>query len=186
MPSRGWVDRGLSDHSIFTSSELCAILDAVSLVCQRGVNSVIICNSNPALQSISAVKHTQTLVVQQSLSFDIPKPVCQIFMDVRSCKEICSLSLRYYLSRVHSAALFPIWRRRDKEMPFSVTINHYESPRRNKYIYRRQGLTEAQCRFHTPATWLPPSWQAAWKERLISLNCQFCRAQLSVQLNTIA
>lgn len=134
------VGLGLSDHSIFTSSELCAILDAVSLVCQRGVNSVIICNSNPALQSISAVKHTQTLVVQQSLSFDIPKPVCQIFMDVRSCKEICSLSLHYYLSRVHSAALFPIWRRRDKEMPFSVTINHYESPCRNKYIYRRQGL----------------------------------------------
>ncbi len=68
-PPGGWVGRRLHDHSSSTLCELYAILDAVSLVCQRGVNAVIICDSKPALQSLSAVHPTHPQVVQQILSF---------------------------------------------------------------------------------------------------------------------
>ncbi len=56
-------------HSSSMFCELYAILDAVSLVCQRGVNAVVICDSKPALQSLSAARPTHLIVVQQILSF---------------------------------------------------------------------------------------------------------------------
>ncbi len=68
-PPGGGVGRRLRDHSSSTFCELYAILDAVSLVCQRGVNAVIICDSQPALQSLSAVTPTHILVVHQILCF---------------------------------------------------------------------------------------------------------------------
>ncbi len=68
-PPGGWVGRRLGDHSSSTLCELYAILDAVSLVCQRGVNAVVICDSKPALQSLSAARPTHLIVVQQILSF---------------------------------------------------------------------------------------------------------------------
>ncbi len=64
----GWVGRRLRDHSSSTLCELYAILDAVSLICQREVNSAIICASKPALQSLSAVQPTHPRVVQHILS----------------------------------------------------------------------------------------------------------------------
>ncbi len=68
-PPGGWTGRRLHDHYSSTLRELYAILDAVSLVCQRGVNAVNICDSKPALQSLSAVHPTHPQVVQQILSF---------------------------------------------------------------------------------------------------------------------
>ncbi len=65
----GWVGRRLHDHSSSTMCELCAILDDISLVCQGGVNAVIICDSKPALQSLSPDYPTHPQVVQQILSF---------------------------------------------------------------------------------------------------------------------
>ncbi len=49
--------------------ELYALLDAVSLVCQWGVNAAIICDSKPAIQSLSAVQPTHPQVLQQIMSF---------------------------------------------------------------------------------------------------------------------
>ncbi len=68
-PSGGWVGRRLHDHTSFTLCELYAILAAVSLVCQRGVNAAIICDSKPALLSVSTVHPTHPQVVLQILSF---------------------------------------------------------------------------------------------------------------------
>ncbi len=45
------------------------ILDAVSLVCQGGVYAAIICDSKPALQSLTVVYPIYLSVVQQILSF---------------------------------------------------------------------------------------------------------------------
>ncbi len=64
-----WVGRRFCDYSSSALCELYAILDAVSLVCQSEVNAAIICDSKPALQSLSAVQPTHPLVVQQILSY---------------------------------------------------------------------------------------------------------------------
>ncbi len=61
--------RRLRDHSSSTLCELCAIIDAVSLVCQRGVNVAIISESKPDLQFLSSVQPTHPQVVQLILSF---------------------------------------------------------------------------------------------------------------------
>ncbi len=161
----GWVGRRLRDHSSSTLCELYALLDAVSFVCQRGVNAAIICDSKPVLQSLSIVQATHPQVVQQIMSFlslTNARKVCVKFVWVpsyvglchnatadRLAKEACRLPLRgdepplflpCYLSRVCSVAFLPAWRRRDAERPHSVTINHYESVCRHKYSYRRRGL----------------------------------------------
>ncbi|RUM30837.1 MAG: hypothetical protein DSY42_03735, partial [Aquifex sp.] len=164
-PAGGWVGRRLRDHSSSTLCELYAILDAVSLTCQRGVNAVIICDSKPALQSLSSVQPTHSTVVQQILSFLallshrnltvkflwVPSHVGLRHNETvdRLAKEACllplrgverTLSLTCCLSRVRSATLVPVRRRREAERPHSVSINHYESVCCNKYSYRRQGL----------------------------------------------
>ncbi len=164
-PPGGWVGHRLHDHSSSTLCELYAILDAVSLVCQRGVNAVIICDSKPALQSLSAVHPTHPQVVQQILSFLslmnarklhvkflwVSSHVCVPHNATadRLAKEACRLpprgdgrplSLPCHLSRVRSAVFLPTRRRRDAERPHSVTITHYESVCRHKYCYRRRGL----------------------------------------------
>ncbi len=68
-PPSGWVGRRFRNHSSSTLCELYAILDAVSLVCQRGANAANICDSKPALQSLSAVQPTHPLVVQHIQSY---------------------------------------------------------------------------------------------------------------------
>ncbi len=145
--------------------ELYAILDAISLVCQRGVNVVIICDSKPAIQSLSAVHPTHLQVVLQNLYFlplmNAHKLHINFFLVPshvglshnatadRLAKEACRLpsrgdarplSLSCYLSRVRSVAFLPTRRRRDTEKPHSVTINHYEAVCRQEYSCRRRGL----------------------------------------------
>ena len=46
-----------------------AILDAVTVICQRGVNGVNVCDSKPGVQSLSSVQPTHYTVVHQILSF---------------------------------------------------------------------------------------------------------------------
>ncbi len=52
------VGRRLREHSSSMLCEVHAILNAVSLICQSGVNVVIICDSKPALQPLSAGQPT--------------------------------------------------------------------------------------------------------------------------------
>ena len=161
----GTTVRRLRDHSSSTLCELYAILDAVSLTCQKGVNAVIICDSKPALQSLSSIQPTHSTVVQRILSCMallshrnltihfvwVPSHVGLRHNETvdRLAKEACRLpprdagrplSMTCYLSRVRSAALLPVLRRRERERPLSVSIPRYVSVCRSKYTYRRQGL----------------------------------------------
>ena len=68
-PENGRVGRRLPDRSNSTLCELYAILDAVSLICQRGVNAIIICDSKLALQSLSCVGSTNFIIVQRIVSY---------------------------------------------------------------------------------------------------------------------
>ncbi len=152
-----WVDRLLFDHSSSTVCELYATIDAVSFICQRGVIAASICDSKPALQSLSAVQSTHLLIVRQILSFLTLMSARYLFVKFisipshiglrhnatadRLAKEACGLphpfhrlplSLSCYLSKVRSAVLLCVQGRRDAERPFHV-ISHYESVCRHKY-----------------------------------------------------
>ncbi len=164
-PDRGLVGCRLRDHSSSTLCEVHAILDAVSLACQRGVNAVIVCDSKPALQSLSSIRPVYSTVVLQIILFLsllrhrdltilfawVPSHVGLRHNEIvdRLAKEACllpppvagrPLSLTCCLSRVRTAAFFPVQRRREAERHHSITINHYESACRDKYSYRRHGL----------------------------------------------
>ncbi len=91
-PPGGWVGRRLREHSSSTLCELYALLDTVNLVCQREVNAAIICDSKPAIQSLSAVQPTHPQVVQQILSFLSlmnARKVCVKFVWVTSHVGLC-------------------------------------------------------------------------------------------------
>ncbi len=160
-----WGGRLLHDHSSSTLCELYAILDAVSIVCHRRVNAVVICDSKPALQSLYAVHPTHPQVVRQILSFLylmnarklhvkflwVPSHVGLLHnttadsLAMKACHlpphgDERPLSLPWYLSRIRSAAFLPARRRKNTKRPYSVTINQYESVCGHKYSYRRRGL----------------------------------------------
>ena len=203
-PDRGWVGRRLRDHSSSTLCELYAILDAVSLACQRGVNAVIVCDSKPALQSLSSVRPVHSTVVLQILSFLslmrrrdltilfswVPSHVGLRHNEVvdRLAKEACllpppvagrPLSLTCCLSRVRSAAFFPVQRRREAERHHSVTIAHYESVCRHKYSYRRHGLMVRRHNVVSARLRLGyrPPWQVAGMEGEPPFaDCRLCCA----------
>ncbi len=129
----GWVGRRLQNHSSSTLCELCAILEFVSLICQTGVNTVVICDCKLVLQFLSAVQPTHLLFIQQILSFLTLKSVrglCVKFIWIpshvglrhnvtadRLAKEASPrphrgdgrpLSIPCYLPRVRSAVLRPV------------------------------------------------------------------------------
>ena len=206
-PPGGWVGRRLRDHSSSTLCELHAILDAISLVSRRGVSAVIICDSKPALQSLSAVHPTHVLVVQQILSFLslfssrnlsvrfvwIPSHVGlhhNATVD-RLAKEACRLprrddgrplSLPCYLGRIRAAAFLPGQRRRAAERPSSVTITHYKAVCRSTYTYRRRGLMVRRhnvvcARLHLGYR---PPWQVAGVVgEPAYAACRLCHAPLA-------
>lgn len=207
--------QGVGSAAVFTTilvphCELHAILDAISLVSQRGVNAVIICDSKPALQSLSATHPTHVLVVQRILSFLsllsarnlsvtfvwIPSHVGlhhNATVD-RLAKEACRLprrgdgrplSLPCYLGRIRSAAFLPGQRRRNAERPSIVTINHYESVCLSLYAYRRRGLMVRRHNVVSARLCLGyrPPWQVAGEEgEPTYAACRLCHAPLA---NTI-
>ena len=170
----------------------------------------MVCDSKPALQSLSAVCPTHILVTQQILSLlslGATQGLCIKFIWIpshvgvrhnatvdRLAKEACCLpfhadglplSLPCYLSKVRSAALLPDQRRRENERPHSVTIQHYESVCRHKYTYRRRGLMVRRHNVVSARLRLGfrPPWQIAGVEGEPSYtDCRLCRAPLS---NTI-
>ncbi len=66
------LPRGLDGYLASRQLQLCelhAILHAFSLICQRGVNDIVICFSKHVLQCLSAVKPTRLVTLLQILSF---------------------------------------------------------------------------------------------------------------------
>ncbi len=201
------TEGGLIAASVTTPVQHCelyAILDAVSLACQRGVNAVIVCDSKPALQSLSSARPVHSTVVLQILSFLslmrrrdlnilfswVPPHVGLRHNEVidRLAKEACllpppvdgrPLSLTCCLSRVPSAAFFPVQRRREEERHHSVTIAHYESVCRDKYSYRRHGLMVLRHNVVSARLRLGyrPPWQVAGMEGEPPFaECRLCYA----------
>lgn len=171
---------------------------------------MIICDSKPALQSLSALHPTHVPVVQQILSFLSLLPARGLSVKFiwipshiglhhnttvdRLAKEACCLprrddgrplSLPCYLGRVRSAAFLPGQRRRDIERPYNVTITHYESVCRSPYAYRRRGLMVRRHNVVSARLRLGyrPPWQIAGVEGEPNYAaCRLCHAPLS---NTI-
>ena len=71
LPPGGWVGSRLPDSSCSTFCELYGILDAVSLLSQRGLSGVVIilCDSKSALLALSSAKPTCPHVVLRIISF---------------------------------------------------------------------------------------------------------------------
>ena len=206
-PPGGWVGRRLRDYSSSTLCELYAILDAVSLVCQRGVHAVIVCDSKPALQSLSSVRPAHSPVVLRILSFLsllrhpdltvlfvwVPSHVGLRYNEVvdRLAKEACllpppvagrPLSLSCCLSRVRSAAFFPVQRRRAAEQPHSISITHYDAVCRGDYSYRLHGLMVRRHNVVSARLRLGyrPPWQVAGVDGDPAFTeCRLCHAPRS-------
>ena len=206
-PQGHWVGRRLRDHSSSTLCELHAILDAVSIICQRGVNAAIVCDSKPALQSLSSLKPSHFIIVKQILSFLsllsqrqltvkfvwVPSHIGLKHNDTvdRLAKEACRLpprgagcplSLTCYINLVRSAAFHPLRRRRDAERPQSVSINHYESVCQRPYSYRRKGLMVRRHNVVSARLRLGyrPPWRIAGVEGEPSYaECRLCGAPRS-------
>ena len=163
-PPNGWVGRRLPDFSSSTYCELYGILHAVSLICQRGIKALVICDSKSALQALSSPRPCSAVVIrilsflalmsQRALVVKflwIPSHIGISYSDTvdRLAKAACRLprriagpspSLSCYLARVRIASFLSTSQRRDRQRALSVSIHHYDSFRHHRYKYRRRGL----------------------------------------------
>ncbi|KAG0720142.1 Gag-Pol polyprotein [Chionoecetes opilio] len=163
-PEGGWVGRRLPNLSSSTYCELQGLLLAVSLLCQRRLNGVVMCDSQSALQAISSPQPTHRCLVHQillqlvaardnSLTIRflwIPSHVGIAANDKVDllAKTVCSLplpdgatpSLLCFKQLIHSAALLPTLHRTNAERAQSVSIQHYDHFRLTPPKYRRRGL----------------------------------------------
>ena len=164
-PPGGWVGRRLPNSSSSTYCELYGVLDAVSLLCQRGISGAVICDSQSALQALSSSHPAYRSVVHRILCFLalmcergltaqfiwIPSHIgirCSNMVDSLA-KAACALpaaalppspSLACCLKRVRVAAFMDTSHRRDQQRPASISIQHYDAFRHHRYKYRRRGL----------------------------------------------
>ena len=67
-PEEGWVGRRLPAHSSSTFSELHGVLDAVSLLCQRSLNGVVICDSQATLHTLTSASRVCRHLVNRILT----------------------------------------------------------------------------------------------------------------------
>ncbi|XP_063858328.1 uncharacterized protein LOC135099751 [Scylla paramamosain] len=164
-PAEGWVGRRLPAQSSSTFCELHGILDAVSLLCERRLNGVVICDSQAALHALSspnpvcrhlvnriltalALAHDRLLVIR---FLWIPSHVSLAYNDTvdRLAKAACGLpacdagpapSLRCLRTRIRAAFLLFTADRTADQRAASVTIQHYDAFRHHRFKYRRRGL----------------------------------------------
>ncbi|KAG0714003.1 hypothetical protein GWK47_014959 [Chionoecetes opilio] len=163
-PPDGWVGRRLPVSASSTFCELYGILDAVSLLSQRGLNGLVICDSQSALQALSSPKPTCHLVSRilsflslvrlralQIIFLWIPSHVGILYSDTVDgiAKAACSLPLRdagpspslsCYLLRVNTHTYVSTLHHRARQRANSVSIQHYDAFRQHRYKYRRRGL----------------------------------------------
>ncbi len=161
----GWIDRRLPDFSSSTYCELNGLLDAVTLLTERRLNGVIICDSKSALLALFSSRPTYDHVVQDILcrlanasdnslvvSFlRVPSHVGLAGNDTVDglAKAACTLDLpavrapisyRCYKHILFSAIHALTVTRRDAERANSVSIQHYDSFIDVPHKYCRHGL----------------------------------------------
>ena len=190
-PPGGWVGRRLPDSSSSTFCELYGILDAVSLLSQRGLSGVVICDSKSALLALSSAKPTCRQVVLRILSFLallqgrdlkvkflwIPSHIGLAHSDTvdAMAKAACRLdprdagpspSLSCYISRIRAAAFLPTTHLTDHQRVGSVSIRHYDAFRCHRFKYRRRGLVVRRHNVVSARLRLGyrPVWQVAGDE----------------------
>jgi len=163
-PEGGWLGRRLPNASSSTYCELQALLLAVTLLCQRRLNGVVMCDSQSALQAISSPQPTHRSLIHQILHQLVAAQehsLCLRFLWIPShvgidandrvdllAKSACELplpdgatpSLSSYKRAIHSAALLPTLHRMDAERGQSVSIQHYDHFRLSPPRYRQHGL----------------------------------------------
>jgi len=160
-----WLGRRLPDSSSSTFCELNGLLDAVTLIVQRKVNGVIICDSKSALLALSSPRPVCARVVQEiryqlAIAHDssliaslvwTPSHIGLAGNDTVDClaKAACALdlddanaapSLQCYKKIIYSAAHNVTVLRRDAERASSVSIQHHDHFLHYRYKYRRRGL----------------------------------------------
>lgn len=161
----GWVGRRLPNSSSSTYCELNGILDAVTLLNDRKLNGLIICDSKTALHAIAAPRSAYESVVQNILEklanardnalsirfIWIPSHVGLEGNDIVDglAKAACALnlpgvralsSLRCYKNLLSSAISALTVNQRNNERAASVSIRHYDHFINIKNNYRRHGL----------------------------------------------
>ena len=162
----GWAGRRLPDSSSSTYCELHGLLDAVTLLTEKRLNGVIICDSKSALLALSSSRPSHDHVVQDILcrlanardnalvvSFLwVPSHVGLAGNDTVHglAKAACTLdlpvavrsppSLQCYKQALFSAIHALTVTRRDAERATSVSIQHYDNFIHVPYEYRRHGL----------------------------------------------
>ncbi|KAG0714927.1 Gag-Pol polyprotein [Chionoecetes opilio] len=143
-----------------THCELQGLLLAVSLLCQRRLNGVVMCDSQSALQAISSPQPTHRCLVHQILLqlvaardnfltirfLWIPSHVGIAANDKVDllAKTACSLplpdgatpSLLCFKQLIHSATFLPTLHRTNAERAQSVSIQHYDHFRLTPPKYR--------------------------------------------------
>ncbi len=163
-PEGGWAGRRLPNSSSSTYCELQGLLLAISLLCRRRVNGVVMCDSQSALQAVSSPQPMHRSLVHQILHQLVAAQdhsLCISFLWIPShvgvaandrvdllAKNACKLplpdnatpSIFGYKKILHSAALLPTIRRMNAERAQSVSIQHYDHFRFSPPKYRRTGL----------------------------------------------
>lgn len=161
-PPECWGGSSLPNFSSSTYCELCGILDAVSLLSQRGLSAVVICDSQAPLKALSSVSPTCTEAVSQILSCLALANIILKFVWVPShinifssnrvdglAKAACVLPpppiglptpLSRVLTCIRETAHRTVYQGRENQREESATIRHYDSFRNRKYMYRRRGV----------------------------------------------
>ncbi|KAG0724042.1 hypothetical protein GWK47_000485 [Chionoecetes opilio] len=145
-------------------TQLQGLLLAGSLLCQRRLESVVMCDSQSALQVFSSPQPTHRCLVHQILLQLVAARDNSLtirFLWIRShvgiaandkvdllAKTACGLplpdgatpSLLCFKQLIHSAAFLPTLHRTNAERAQSVSIQHYDHFRLSPPKYRRRGL----------------------------------------------
>ncbi|XP_063861761.1 uncharacterized protein LOC135101552 [Scylla paramamosain] len=209
-PAEGWVGRRLPAQSSSTFCEMHGILDAVSLLCERRLNGVVIWDSQAALHALSSPNPVCRLLVNRiltalALAHDrllvirflwIPSHVSLAYNDTvdRLAKAACGLpacdagpapSLRCLRTRIRAASLLSTADRTADQRAASVTIHHYDAFRHHRFKYRRRGLWVR--RHNVVSAWLRlgyrPLWQVAGLgDELHYTSCPLCHSPNSNHL----
>ena len=202
-PEGGWVGRRLPNFSSSTYCELRGLLLAVTFLCERQLHGVILCDSQSALQALSASQPTHRCQVQQILHQLVSAQ--DSFLNVRFAwipshvgiaandkvdllaKDACRLPIPdgatpspgYYRRMIHAAALHSTHHRMEAERPHSVSIQHYDHFRLSPPKYRRHGLMVR--RHNIVAARLRLGYRPVWQVSAAGdiphySNCRLCDA----------
>ncbi|XP_076035376.1 uncharacterized protein LOC143021653 [Oratosquilla oratoria] len=198
----GWIGRRLPDTSSSTYCELNGLLDAVTLLTERRLNGVIICDSKSALHALSSPRPADNHIVRDilcRLAYAHDNTLVVSFLWVPShvgiagndtvdslAKAACDLelpvirtppSLRHYKTILCSAMHTLTANRRNAERAHSVSIQHYDNFIDTSHKYRRHGLLVRRHNIVSARLRLGyrPVWQVCQTEDVSHYStCKLC------------